>query len=112
MNSSIRQQSIPWRNKLLLVNDTPSCHSVFVLFKISSNNPNTQYNRGYFPNEIVEGGSVMTQDIWIPAAAGLGPERANAYYYSPQYSSRCVPILQKLVYFIHYLSRDFLATFR
>jgi hypothetical protein len=42
-------------------------------------------NRGYFQNEIVDGGSVMLQQVIIPAGS-VTPPTIIGYYYAPRYS--------------------------
>ena len=54
-------------------------------FFINSVNSYSVDNRGYFQNEIVDGGSVMLQQVNIPVNSVTSPT-INGYYYAPRYS--------------------------
>jgi hypothetical protein len=65
----------------------PFCNGVpFYLTPIS--NTTTSNTRGYFDNEIVDGGSVMLQQIpaFLPTTSPSSPP-INGYYYAPRYSA-------------------------
>jgi hypothetical protein len=50
-------------------------------------NNNNNRNRGYFPNEIIDGGSLMYQRININKDGAPSPNELIRYYYSSQYNT-------------------------
>jgi len=65
----------------------PFCNSIS-LYLTPISNTSTSNTRGYFDNEIVDGGSVMLQQIpaFLPTTSPSSPP-INGYYYAPRYSN-------------------------
>ena len=76
---SINEYTKEWNNQILL----PSC----TIYSATNNTPNTGQNRGYFPNESVEGGSYM----YLSETLNLGPSTvhpsSNSLYRAEKYPS-------------------------
>ena len=59
--------------------------SQYFISSVNSYTPPPPDNRGYFENEIVDGGSVMLQEVYIPVNS-ITPPTIIGYYYAPRYS--------------------------
>ena len=68
-----------------MVASFPFCGPYNSFFTNSVNSYPLADNRGYFVNEIVDGGSVMLQQVNIPVNTIASPT-INGYYYAPRYS--------------------------